>query len=143
LSSPVEIKSVEGEDIYLTARPESPSGEVLTIIEVSAAALAVYEVGNPTAVYAKTLSVLFDPPGAGYNECMFATLKTDGWWTLAGGYTFWAVIRATDFALKGGKPYRIEVKLVTGHTATSWPSLAAYGDQLYIWNTTPSPTGSA
>lgn len=133
----IEIDTIEGEDVFLIARPESPSGVVLTRTEVSAATLNVYERGTSTAVYTKTLLLANDPPGAGYDECMFAALQTDGWWDLTGGYTFWAVIQLAGYALKGGTSYRIEVKLTTGHSATAWPNLDDYGDQLYIWNTTP------
>ncbi len=142
MALPIEIETIEGEDTFLVARPESPSGVVLTQTEVSAATLAVYEMGVNAAVYTKTLAVLNNPPGVGYDECMFLTLQDDGWWDLTGGYTFWAVIKYSDYALEGGKTYRIEVKLTTGHNAIAWPNLDDYGDILFVWNTTPQAVSS-
>ena len=143
-TQPVEIETIEGEDVYLVARPESPSGEVLTRAEVSAAVLSVYEEGVSTVAYTRALSIgSVNPPGGSYNNCMFSSLQTDGWWDLQGGYTFWAMIGYSAFAMEGGKSYRIEVKLTAGHTGTVvWPNLGAYGDLMFVWTTTPQAVGS-
>ena len=138
----IEIETIEGEDIFLVARPESPSGGVLTRTEISAASLKVYEEGVSAVAYSKTLTLNADPTVSSYADCMFSALQSDGWWDMQGGYTFWAVIDYTDFAMEGGKSYRIEVKLTAGYAATAWPNLDSYGDLMFVWTTTPQAVGS-
>jgi len=139
-----EIETIEGEDIFLLARPESPAGVVLTRNEASAGTLTVYEQGTNAAVYTKTLDTnTADPDGdPSQTYCMFDSLQTDGWWDQTGGYTFWQVIQYSAYALKGGTSYRIEVKLTVGHNAAAWPNLDNYGDYLFVWTTTPQAVGS-
>ena len=143
MATKIEITSIEGEDVFLIARPETPAGVILTRAEVSFASLAVFEVGNPVAVYNKTLDPNSgSPPGTFYDQCMFLTAQEDGWWDQADGYTFWAVLQNSEYALKGGTAYNLEVKLTVGHATTLWPNLDSYGEQLYIWTTTPVAVSS-
>ena len=136
----VSIETIEGEDIFLVARPESPSGEVLTAIEISAATISIYDRNDTaTALATDTLLVTADPDGT-TKQCMFTTLQEDGWWPLGGGYTFWTVVRQALFPLVAGKTYLIEVKLTAGHTANAWPNLDDYGDIVLVWTTTPKGT---
>jgi len=133
MSSITHVRLVEGEDLELLVRPQTPAGVTLTRAEISAATLTIYERGSDTGT-SKTLALTADPPGASYDECMFAALQQDESWTQAGGYTFWQVVRyVTDYTFEGGKSYRVEVRLSAGHTSPTWPNRDDYGDIVLVW----------
>lgn len=121
------INHTEGRDLPLMARPVA-NGYLITRSEVSVASISVYERGNLTPVYGPAaLALTADPPGAAYDECMFAAEQTGAPWPKAGGMTFYYVLKDTTFHLDGGKAYKVVVSLTAGHDAIAFPQLTEYG----------------
>lgn len=134
MSAVTRVRHTEGEDLILLARPEA-GGSTLFRSEVAAGtvALSVYSPSSSTALYTKALDTSSDPTGAD-DECMFASLQTDGTWPLGGGYTFAAALLDSEYHLEGGGQYTVEVVFSSpGHSAPAWPQKADYGDLVYVW----------
>jgi len=138
------IKLIEGQHLVVIGAPTSPAGALLTRGEVSACTIKVFEVPSdtaPTHVYTVSPSVTADPPSAAYDQCMFATARTD--WDLPGSYTFWYRIPVSDYAFEGGKTYIVEAALTAGHPATTFPELDDYGTLYLRWKVVVDPILSA
>jgi len=127
------VTLMEGETLWLVARPTTPANATLYRAQVSAATLQLFGPDSDTALVTRTLALTADPGSADYAQCMFSALQTDEWWGLGGGYTFWTLLRPSDYPMQGGQVYRVEVSLSAGHTTPTWPLIDDYGDIKLLW----------
>ena len=132
-----KLAHIEGEDLTLMARPEA-NGLVLARAQVSTASIQIFEAGNTVAVYSRNLALTADPPGAGYDECMFAVETVGAPWPKAGGLTFFYIHQDSEYHLDALKTYKIVVTLTTGHASTAYPQLDDYGKKHLRYKVTPS-----
>lgn len=119
------ITHTEGRDLPLMGRPTG-NGYVITRGVVSAASIAIYERGNTTAVYTRTLLLDSDPDGSDA-QCMFAAETTGAPWPKAGGMTFYYIHPDSLYHLDGGKSYKVVVSLTADNGTAAFPELASYG----------------
>ncbi len=132
MSTHVEL--IEGEDLFLLARPMTPHGVTLYSADIATATMTIFDVNGSATGTAKALTAGDDPSSSDYAECMFSTLQDDDWWDQSGGYTFWnRVQQTTDYTFVGGGSYRVEVTLAAGHSAPTWPNMNDYGDIKLVW----------
>ena len=110
----IEGSFVEGEDIYLVARPTTADGQSL-----------VHSAGTPTVtdweiyLYDKDSSTpnvaIYSLTAQAPGTAFFSSLQTDGFWDGLDekGYSFRISIPAGGFTAIGGHVYRAEVKVNT------------------------------
>mgnify|MGYP006932687591 CR=1 FL=1 len=106
---------LEGQTIWLTARPLGPDGAVLLRANIDSGELKVYDPKSATPdTPVDTVTLGFSGnPGTGTN-CMWTALVTDGYWSVDNiGYSFQFGFTPADFPMAGSKTYRIEVELET------------------------------